>query len=177
MSCEKVLIAGFSGAGKSALMRELEYSAPDPQWHFSDLDQLILAAHPAADLAQLISQHGWEQFRLWERQALESWLKLSGRGVLALGGGTLSPMLLELYKPIRKIKFCYLHASFSDCWERLHLEGSEIRPLVQLGSLELQRIYQERQKIFQQLAWKLENPKGQDLSSLARKFWERVLPS
>jgi shikimate kinase len=177
MSCEKVLIAGFSGAGKSAFMRELEFSAPDPQWHFSDLDQLVLAAHPAPNLAMLINQHGWDKFRLWERQTLEGWLKDSGPGVLALGGGTLSPMLLELYRPIKKIRLCYLHASFADCWERLHLQGSEVRPLVKLGSQELHRIYQERQKIFQQLTWKIENPKGQDLSALARQFWKSVLPS
>jgi shikimate kinase len=83
-------------------------------------------------------------------------------------------MLLDLYKPIRKVGICYLHAPFQDCWERLHLEGTEPRPLVKLGKGELHRIYEERQKVFSQIPWRIENPKGEDLAKLARDFWEKL---
>jgi shikimate kinase len=177
MSCEKILIAGFSGAGKSSFLRELEFSAPDLDWKFSDLDQLILKNHPSAKLESLINEHGWDKFRLWERQALEGWLKEEGKAVLSLGGGTMSQMLFDLYKPVKKIGICYLHAPFEVCWERLHLAGNEPRPLVKLGKGELQRIYEERQKIFRQIPWKIENLVGSNLSELAETFWKRVLLS
>lgn len=176
-NCEKILIAGFSGAGKTSFLKELEYSAPTPMWHFADLDQLILQSKKAKVLGPLIEGHGWEKFRLWERQELEGWLKVDGPGVLSLGGGTLSQLLLDLYKPIRKIGICYFHAEFEDCWERLHLESSEPRPLVKLGKSELKRIYEERQKIFSQIPWRIENPKGSDLGKLSEGFWRRVSPS
>lgn len=171
---EKILIAGFSGAGKTSFMRELEFSAPEENWLFDDLDQLIMKQHKVSELRVLIETHGWDKFRLWERQALEGWLKEEGKGVLSLGGGTLSQMIYDLYRPSRKVGICYLHAPFEVCWERLHLEGTEPRPLVKLGKGELHRIYEERQKVFSQVPWKVENGKGADLSLLARKFWEEV---
>lgn len=172
--CEKIMICGFSGSGKTSLMRELEFTAPDPGWSFADLDQLILKSHREKELATVIESHGWDKFRLWERQELEGWLKEDGPGVLSLGGGTLTQLLFDLYKPIKKIGICHLHAPFADCWERLHLESSEPRPLVKLGKGELHRIYEDRMKIFQQVPWQIENPKGTDLSLLAKSFWERV---
>lgn len=175
MSCEKILIAGFSGSGKSSFLKELEYQAP-LGWDFQDLDQLILKSRGRGhkDLASLIEVAGWEKFRLWERQELEGFLKEEGRGVLALGGGTLSQMTFDLYRPSRKVGFCFLSTPFEDCWERLHITSSEPRPLLKLGKSELNRIYQERLKIFEQIPWKIENSKGTDLSVIAKKFWDQV---
>lgn len=175
--CEKMLICGFSGAGKTSLMRELEFTAPDLTWSFADLDQLILKSQRRKELGDLIGEHGWEKFRIWERQELEGWLKLDGPGVLSLGGGTLNQLLLDLYKPIKKIRICCLQTPFDDCWERLTTGPSEPRPLVKLGKAELQRIYQEREKIFEQVPWKIDNPKGSDLSRLAEQFWNSYLSS
>lgn len=172
--CEKILIAGFSGAGKTSFMRELEFKAPDSEWSFDDLDQMVLRQHREKEVALLIEKHGWDKFRLWERQALEGWLKEEGKGVLSLGGGSLSQMIYDLFSPSRKVRFCYLHAPFEVCWDRLHLEGTEPRPLVKLGKGELHRVYLERQKIFSQIPWKLENNKGTDLSLLADQFWKEV---
>lgn len=174
--CEKILMAGFSGAGKTSFLREIEFMAPNLSWEFADLDQLILKSRGKGlkELAQVIERDGWEKFRLYERQELEGWLKEEGKGVLALGGGTLSPILYDLYKTSRKVGIAYLHAPFEDCWERLHLETSEPRPLIQRGKSELHRIYEERQSVFKQIPWRIENPKGADLSRLAREFWERV---
>lgn len=172
---EKILIAGFSGSGKTSFLRELEYECPNKDWSFDDLDQVLIRQHKVSELAQLIETHGWEKFRLWERQALEGWLKEEGKGILSLGGGTLSQLIYDLYSPSRKLGFCYLHAPFEDCWERLHLEGTEPRPLVKLGKGELHRIYLERQKIFSQIPWRIENGKGTDLNTLAKEFWREIL--
>ena len=80
----------------------------------------------------------------------------------------------DLFKPSRKIRFLCLHAPFEDCWERLHLEGTEPRPLVKLGKGELHRIYEERQKIFSQIPWRVENKKGTDLHRLASEIWNQI---
>jgi shikimate kinase len=172
--CEKILICGFSGSGKSAFLRHIEASASDSDWKFSDLDEIILKNHHYSELSELIHFHGWEKFRLWERQALDSWLKEEEKGVLSLGGGALTQLVFDSYGPIRKIKFCYLSSSFEDCWKRLHLPGVEPRPLLKAGKEELGRIYQERKKSFSQISWKIENPDGCDLKTLARLFWEEV---
>lgn len=179
MRCEKILIAGFSGAGKTSFLRELEYQAPEVGWDFQDLDKLILKSRGKGhkDLASLIEKEGWEKFRLWERQQLEGFLKEEGKGVLALGGGSLSQLVLDLYLPSRKIGICYLSTPFEDCWERLHLESSEPRPLVKLGKNELQKIYQERSQVFEQIPWRIDNKKGTDLRRIAHIFWEQVFSS
>jgi shikimate kinase len=169
--CEKILIAGFSGSGKTSFLQELESTAPDSGWVFDDLDQIIVQRHKN-EIPQLIEDHGWDKFRLWERQELESWLKDDGCGVLSLGGGALSQIVLDIYGVSRKIKMLYLETPFEDCWERLNLPGAEIRPMVKLGKGELHRVYEERVKIYSQIPWKLKNPRGQDLRTLAHEFWE-----
>lgn len=175
-NCKKILICGFSGAGKSTLLKELSISSPDPDWTFSDLDQLILASRGKglSQLEQVIENYGWEKFRLWERQEIDSWIKEDQKGVLSLGGGALSISLLSAYLPIKKIKFCYLHASFEDCWKRLHMPGTENRPLLRQGQVELEKIYNQRAVLFSQIPWVLDNSEGQELGSLALQFWDYV---
>lgn len=171
---DKILICGFSGAGKTSLLQELKRTSNDPDWFFDDLDQLIIKTFKVKDIDSLISIHGWEKFRLWERQALEGWLKNEGRGVLALGGGALTSALYELYNPIRQVGFCYLHAPFEDCWKRLNLETSEFRPLLKIGKRELEKVYEERQKVFSRIPWRLENSEESNIQLLAQKFWEEI---
>jgi shikimate kinase len=172
-SCEKILIAGFSGAGKTTLLNELSKTAPSGWEHFDDLDQVILKNKGKGQpgLAQLINEVGWETFRLWERQELEGWLKKEGRGVLALGGGSLSPMVWELYKDLKKIKFCHLEVPFETCWQRLANSG-EPRPLVLRGKVELQKIFDERKHLFDQIPWKIVSEEGQ--KGLVKKFWGEI---
>jgi shikimate kinase len=176
-SSKKILIVGFSGSGKSSFLKELRLSVTEKDWDFSDLDELILRSRKEKTVAGLVEKYGWDQFRLWERQCLEGWLKQEGRGVLALGGGTLTQVVLDVLKPIRSVGIVHLWAPFEDCWSRLHLEGTEVRPLAQLGKKELARVYSERDKIFQQIPWRIENPTGTDLSVLAERLWKQISPS
>ena len=172
--CEKILIAGFSGAGKTSLIRALKSDSPEDWDYFDDLDQLILKNQGKghSNLASLIEKAGWEKFRLWERQILEGWLKEEGKGVLALGGGTLSPLVWDLFSKQRKIRFCYLKTPFETCWSRLVEHKSEPRPLAEGGKSQLEAIFNERKKIFDQIPWRLDGKKS--LLELKSEFWKAV---
>jgi shikimate kinase len=168
--CEKVLIAGFSASGKTSLLQALKVQSPEEWDYFDDLDQLVLKNRGRGfkTLAELIAAKGWEAFRLYERQEFESWIKNDGKGVLALGGGSLSPQLYDLYGNHRKLKFVHLSIPFYVAWDRLQLD-SEVRPLLQVGRIELENIYHERTKIFDKILWRLDGTRN--LTDLAREFW------
>lgn len=169
----KILIAGFTGAGKSSFLEALEKSN-ESDWVFSDLDQLILRNHGKnhPNLGSLIQAVGWEKFRLWERQAFESQIKSEEREVMALGGGTLSPLLWELYGNSRSLMFCHLSIPFEIAWNRIMNDKSNSRPLIQSGKSELQKIYEKRMEIFLQIPWQLEGTLP--LNTLTKLFWEKV---
>lgn len=172
--CDKILITGPSGAGKSSLVRALKSSAPEDWDHFDDLDALILKKRGKGllSLADLIENHGWDNFRLWERQELESWLKNEGKGVLALGGGALSPLVWELFGSQIKIKYCYLKVPFEISWDRLALPSSEKRPLVKLGQNKLRELFESRREVFDQIPWQLDG--RLPLNELSKLFWQSV---
>jgi len=166
---EKIVIAGFSGSGKSTFLKELKTSAPIDWTHFDDLDDLVFQKYGQgfSNLAQLINQVGWEQFRKWERAELDSWLKLEEKGVLALGGGALSPLVWETYSASRRIEFCVMDADFETCWNRLTQTGAQERPLVQRGKTELFNIFLERQVVFDKIKRRISS----DLKLEATKLW------
>ncbi len=171
----KILIAGFSGAGKSSLLGQLK-SKPQtnaPQ-RLDDLDELILQGNKEyKSIKMLVENLGWEKFRLIERQTFEEWLKEEESGVLALGGGTLNPLLWNLYGNSHRIKFVHIWASFETCWSRI-ISSSEIRPLVQLGKNQLEQLYHERMKILNLISCKIVNENKEDLMNLSKRFLEKI---
>jgi shikimate kinase len=169
--CEKILIVGFSGAGKSSLIRSLRASPPEGWEHFDDLDALVLRnrGRGLKSISELIEVHGWEKFRLWERQEIEGWLKEEGKGVLALGGGAFTPLLFELFSKSRKIKFCHLEVSFETAWGRLQNSETEERPLVKEGKESLRKVFEERSKYFALVEWRV------NANQLAEKVWADFL--
>ncbi|MFA5583442.1 MAG: shikimate kinase [Bacteriovoracaceae bacterium] len=172
--CEKILIAGFSGSGKSTLLEKLKFCGQEG-WKYYDLDQEILRKYPQySQLSQVIADIGWEKFRLLERQGIELFLKEKGKGVLALGGGAFTPLIWQIYGNHPKIMFCYLYASFEDCWQRLVGDSEEVRPLALKGKNELGLLYQQRLATYQLIPWKLVNDGQTSLEELAQKFWDKI---
>ena len=152
MMQKKILICGFSGSGKSTALKLIQdWDSEGRLTVIQDLDARILKnTRPKfSTIQELVEKLGWEEFRKRERSEFESFLKEQSPAVLALGGGTLSPQLWELYGSARSLKWIHVDASFEACLERLKLDAQkEPRPLLKLGEAEFRRIFKEREQIF-----------------------------
>jgi shikimate kinase len=171
--CEKILIVGFSGAGKSTLLQHLILTAPSDWREFVDLDGLILQRENKFQaLAELIEERGWDYFRWLEEETLLNWLKLPGRGVLALGGGTLTEPLWKKLEKQSLISFCHLKIPFELAWSRLNQDKKQLRPLLSLGKEQFLEIYQQRMLVLQNIPWILDGTLS--VSELTTNFWKSV---
>jgi shikimate kinase len=174
-SCEKILIAGFSGAGKSSFLKEISSDCPLGWGPFDDLDQLIQKKQKM-DVHGIVQLEGWDKFRQYESQVLLEWLQKDMMGgVLALGGGTLNKDIYVSLKLTKKVRIVYLQADFETCWKRVNEPLAQVRPLVKKGKEELLKLYSERKLIYDMIPWKIDNPEGTSLKSLARQFWLEIL--
>jgi shikimate kinase len=167
--CEKILIAGFAGAGKSSFLREVVQLSPG-NWEFDDLDDLILRKHagPEKSLSEWIEIWGWDKFRSLEEECLLDWLNQAGNGILALGGGSLNEENLGLVS--QKAKILVLEVDFETAWRRLSMDPL-VRPLALKGENYMRWLFEKRQKIFAEISWKMKNSDQTDLKELARAFW------
>ena len=158
---KKLLICGFSGSGKSTALNIIQDWDQDGRFQaIQDLDQRILknTKPKFQSIKELVEQLGWAEFRKKERSEFESFLKEESPAVLSLGGGTLNPLLWELYGKSRHLLWLHLEAPFETCLERLKMdEGTEPRPLLKLGKMELQELFTERNEIFKQIPNRIQN--------------------
>ena len=171
-SCEKVVIAGFAGAGKTSFLREIEKNAP-AGWGFADLDELVVREHgdDTRPLSAWIDEWGWDKFRSFEEESLREWLTDPGKGVLALGGGSLNEENLPLVS--QKARILLLDVDFETSWYRLSMDPG-VRPLALKGENYMRYLYEKRQKIFEKVPWKMKNSDGTDLKELAASFWREI---
>jgi shikimate kinase len=170
--CEKILITGFSGAGKSSFLREIEKITPGG-WEFEDLDELIIRKFggPEKSLAEWVEEWGWDKFRSFEEETLREWLVEGEKGVLALGGGALTEENVGLIS--QKAKVLHLDADFETCWRRLSMDPL-VRPLALKGENYMRYLFEKRQKIFAKIPWKMTNSDQSDLKALAASFWSGI---
>lgn len=135
----KLLLAGFSGSGKSTVLEELEHH-PGPFETFLDLDELVRGKE--GSVATFVARHGWEAFRDEELRQLEQTLERPESLVVALGGGTLERgwPLIERFPDVQ---VCHLACPFEVCWQRLAFDAEE-RPLAQAGKEALSALYEKR---------------------------------
>lgn len=190
---KKILICGFSGSGKTTLLNELQKTYLKRKndtpvinkmkgWIFQDLDELIVKSVSLTSVEDFIKCHSWEKFRQKEREYLTLFLEQESSGVLSLGGGALSLEILEeLEKKYPEVAICYIRSSFENCYRRLLNDlNVEPRPLLNKGKDEMERIYEMRSLVFDQISrkkifsWVLDNDEDTPISHLEILFWENV---
>jgi shikimate kinase len=121
----RLILTGFMGAGKSTVGAIL---ARELGWQFIDLDDVIEASSKRT-VAEIFREHGEEEFRRRERQAVEQ-LSNQEQIVLALGGGAVedvSTRTLLIHPPENCLVF--LEAPLPELLARCTTEG-KVRPLL-----------------------------------------------
>lgn len=142
----KLLLTGFSGSGKSTVLRELISLAPPEFMAFLDLDVLVRGAQ--SDVASFVAKHGWDKFRELEKSQLQEILCSPEKVVVALGGGTLEGGAWPIIKKYSNTQVCHLDCPFSLAWERLNFDDEE-RPLASAGQEVMAKLYLRRQNDYQ----------------------------
>lgn len=146
---EKIVIVGFSGAGKTTFSKALapHLSKVDERlWTSVDLDDELYFHHKIASekhLGEVIERLTLKTFRELERELL---LKIMDTFeppfILSLGGGAFSKeMGLELKKR-KEVLTVFLNTPFETCFERI--KNDSARPLTKLGHEGLRTLYLER---------------------------------
>lgn len=134
------------GSGKTTIFKRLMENSPKVLGF--DLDNLVQEkiSLDGEDLGQAIERIGFEEFRLVESHLLTEKLKEQGDCLISLGGGSLSPEILELISKDKGAKLVWVKTDFETCWERI--SGSTERPLVKKGKEALKQLFEEREAIY-----------------------------
>lgn len=142
----KILICGFSGAGKTTWLKFLaENHGSHGQFKFFDLDHLIsqnLAVSPN-ELGQKIEEIGEFSFREIEYKTLMEKLTSELEFVLSLGGGALNEEVLKFIRENNQsIKLVFLNEEFDICYDRIKNDPNRL--LSKLSENELKKLYLKR---------------------------------
>lgn len=140
----KLALAGFSGAGKSTVLRELAHRLP--AFAAIDLDQVLVQKY--GPISAIVQASGWDHFRQLELAELTAQARTPGPWVLALGGGSLTLGAGEL--AAAGVTLVHLDCGFDVCWERIQ-DSAATRPLVAAGRERLAELFSERKKQFDQV--------------------------
>jgi shikimate kinase len=140
MSAPLVVLIGPMGAGKTRVGKRVARILGVP---FVDTDRVIVAEHgPIADLFAL---YGEAHFRRLERAAVID--ALAGDGVVSLGGGAvLDP---DTRRDLAGKRVVFLTVTARAVEGRL---GEGKRPLIRNGVSDWQRIFDERETLYHEVA-------------------------
>lgn len=144
---QRVVLAGFMGAGKTTVAREL---ARRRGCGCVDLDEFITTREGRAP-RRLIDEEGEDYFREVETRALRDVLEGDAARVIALGGGAWA---FERNRALVAEHGCFavwLDAPFELCWQRITGGDWQDRPLAR-DRERARRLYEERRAAYERAA-------------------------
>ncbi|MBK7708524.1 MAG: shikimate kinase [Acidobacteria bacterium] len=163
----RIVLTGFMGVGKSTVARHLASMLGCDK---TDLDAAI-ADRERKSIANIIDEHGIDEFRRIESEVLGAILE-SGARIVALGGGAWTvPANRRLIKD-RKFTSIWLETSFDHCWLNI-VNSKRVRPLAR-NKAETFRLFEERQKLYCLADWHFVVRSGLNSFEVARQIAEEV---
>lgn len=160
---EKVILLGFSGAGKTTFSKALapQLSKEDHRlWTSVDLDEELFFHHrlpTEKHLGEVIERIGLKAFREYEKELIFKIMDtFEPPFILSLGGGAYSKEMSEYFKKFSGVLTVFLDTDFEKCFERI--KHDPVRPLAKLGHEGLKTLYLERQVIYEKAMVKLSSP-------------------
>jgi len=139
---KQIYLCGFMGSGKSTILKRLRTSQ---EINGYDLDELILEKTQFSSVGALVHAKGWDFFRALEQEIIKEFYSTPATSsqsfVLALGGGALNAPLAKILN--ERGELIWLNTPFELCYERILAQG-ETRPLLALGKVGLQKLFDER---------------------------------
>ncbi|MBK8147803.1 MAG: shikimate kinase [Acidobacteria bacterium] len=163
----RIVLTGFMGVGKSTVARHLASMLGCDK---TDLDAAIIDRERKS-IANIIDEHGIDEFRRIESEVLGAILE-SGARIVALGGGAWTvPANRRLIKD-RKFTSIWLETSFDHCWLNI-VNSKRVRPLAR-NKAETFRLFEERQKLYCLADWHFVVRSGLNSFEVARQIAEEV---
>lgn len=146
----KILICGFSGAGKSTWLQELKaHRGSMSEYYFFDLDEMIaneVGVDPLS-LGKYIAEVGELKFRELELKILLRSLQDAQHFVMSLGGGALNQTIIDFIKQnSEQIKLVFLNEDLDICIERIKNDNNRL--LSKLTVNELNNLYFKRLDLY-----------------------------
>lgn len=170
MILRRIILCGFSGAGKSQFLEKMESSPFSSAFAFYDLDELICQScgENPGKIATLVERIGWEGFREKENEIFKQYLKEPVNLLLALGGGSLNEDNVDFLRKDKSNSLVWLNTTFEDCWNRI--KDDQGRPLAKRGKEELLKLYQQRCSLYKKADIQLSPNDQLDIQNMSDLF-------
>jgi shikimate kinase len=144
MATNNLILIGFMGAGKTSIAKELSSLLT---FSVTDTD-ILIERQEDQSIADIFKTHGEAYFRQCEAGLIPQ-LQALDRTIIATGGGF--PIQETVASKLPSFGHCiYLETSFETCLSRI--QSSAIRPLLTEDHRSLERLYQDREPFYQDLA-------------------------
>ena len=141
MSNNTAYLVGFMGSGKSTILKLIKEKT---EINTMDLDDLVEAEN-SESIDNIFEKFGEDFFRLEEEKSFKK-IQNMPRTVISLGGGSLVSDSIRNTVQESENSF-YLRNEFRNLWK--YIKNSD-RPLVELGQVEVMKIYNQRLQSYEQ---------------------------